>query len=200
MDRDDRDRLIGAGRSVRLDRERRDYFGNRTADEVCELRRQAARSGNVCADCFEPLAPTASVTMVGRVSFQDDARDVWLRVPICLCCWLVRVRSDAEWRWNHSGQHWRESRKVAGIVRRRCLGCDRPMRIDESPRLVDQVCSENCERKMRNERNRVRRRVDHRPVFCAECGEPFVPKRADAVTCSNRCRQAQHRANRSRPG
>jgi hypothetical protein len=26
----------------------------------------------------------------------------------------------------------------------------------------------------------------------------FIPKRADAVTCSNRCRQAQHRKRQTR--
>jgi hypothetical protein len=45
----------------------------------------------------------------------------------------------------------------------------------------------------RNERNADRRRVEHEPRTCIECGRAFIPTRADAVTCSNRCRQAQHR-------
>ena len=36
---------------------------------------------------------------------------------------------------------------------------------------------------------RARRRVRHEQIDCAVCGELFTPKRNDAVTCSNRCRQ-----------
>jgi hypothetical protein len=48
-------------------------------------------------------------------------------------------------------------------------------------------------RVMANERARLRRRVQPQPKRCAACGEVFTPKRFDAVTCSNRCRQKQHR-------
>ena len=37
------------------------------------------------------------------------------------------------------------------------------------------------------------RRVHHDPVACTVCNKSFVPKRAGAVTCSNRCRQQRHR-------
>lgn len=50
-----------------------------------------------------------------------------------------------------------------------------------------------CQRAVRNQRNKLRRRVKHEPMTCIECGREFLPKRADAQTCSNRCRQAQHR-------
>jgi hypothetical protein len=168
MRSDDRERLIHAGTKVQIDRERRAYFGNRTVDEAYELRRQAVKSGNICADCFEPLAPTASVTMVGRAYCKKlhaprgtvgDASYLWVRVPICLSCWLIGLQLRSETRlfsWQqHVEQHERELRMVEGIIRRRCLGCGRPMRIHRSANLTFQVCSKDCERKMRNERNRA---------------------------------------------
>jgi len=45
-----------------------------------------------------------------------------------------------------------------------------------------------------------RNRVEHKPTTCIACGQMFVPKRADAVTCSNRCRQSRHRARRKPSG
>jgi hypothetical protein len=55
------------------------------------------------------------------------------------------------------------------------------------------ACTAPARRLARNERNKLRRRVEHEPMICIRCGESFVPKGADAVTCSNRCRQAMHR-------
>jgi hypothetical protein len=51
----------------------------------------------------------------------------------------------------------------------------------------------------RNYRNmlwyaRERRKLESRT--CPVCSKPFTPKRRDAVTCSNRCRQAQFRVTR----
>jgi hypothetical protein len=45
----------------------------------------------------------------------------------------------------------------------------------------------------KNKRNALRRRVEHTAMVCIVCGKSFIAKRADAVTCSNRCRQARHR-------
>jgi predicted nucleic acid-binding Zn ribbon protein len=55
------------------------------------------------------------------------------------------------------------------------------------------VCCDDCRRCMLNARARARRRVRHEPMNCAVCGRPFTPKRSDAVTCSNTCRQSLHR-------
>jgi predicted nucleic acid-binding Zn ribbon protein len=59
------------------------------------------------------------------------------------------------------------------------------------------VCCDDCRRSMLNARARARRRVRHQQIDCAVCGEPFTPKRNDAVTCSNRCRQKLHRQRHS---
>ena len=76
--------------------------------------------------------------------------------------------------------------------RARCLNCGRPLRI-YSLSLTTRACCFDCRRQAKNKRNAERRRVRHEPMTCIECGRAFTPKRADAVTCSNRCRQAQHR-------
>jgi hypothetical protein len=89
------------------------------------------------------------------------------------------------------------SRAAAPLAERPCLDCGRPIRLRRngfggycvSPRAR----CDDCERLRRNQRNAERRRVKHAPMACLVCGEAFVPKRADAVTCSNRCRQAAHR-------
>jgi hypothetical protein len=67
------------------------------------------------------------------------------------------------------------------------------------PSLNARSCCADCKRLAKNQRNKLRRRVKHAPITCIECGRSFIPKRDDAVTCSNRCRQAQHR-ERARAG
>jgi hypothetical protein len=57
------------------------------------------------------------------------------------------------------------------------------------------TCSNACRRKRAN----ALRKVEHETRPCAVCGEHFEPKRADAVTCSNRCRQKAHRQRANRP-
>jgi predicted nucleic acid-binding Zn ribbon protein len=52
---------------------------------------------------------------------------------------------------------------------------------------TQRVCCDDCRRSMLNARARAR--VRHEQIDCAVCGELFTPKRNDAVTCSNRCRQ-----------
>jgi hypothetical protein len=50
-------------------REDREDHGRRSPEEVRELREQAAKSATVCADCFEPLANNATVTIHRRTVF-----------------------------------------------------------------------------------------------------------------------------------
>ncbi len=51
------------------------------------------------------------------------------------------------------------------------------------------VCSPEC----RRERDARRRRIEPKPKVCEVCGETFTPKRSDARTCSDRCRQRLRR-------
>jgi len=200
------------GKAIREARADRDDLCGRTPGEVRELREQSAKSATVCADCFEPLSPTASVTMASRPVLIPADTD-WQgrpvpefydrrRVPICLTCWLINLQCDAL-SWTRDGlggdQHENELLQSEEIRRLRCLGCGRPLRVDHPRRysrglhLSEQVCCRDCARVTSNQRNRLRRRVEHAKVKCAICKKPFIQKRSDAKTCSNRCRQKMFR-------
>jgi predicted nucleic acid-binding Zn ribbon protein len=49
------------------------------------------------------------------------------------------------------------------------------------------------------ERHNARRRKTPEPKTCTVCGTTFTPKRRDAKTCSDRCRQRLARSRRSEP-
>jgi hypothetical protein len=61
-----------------------------------------------------------------------------------------------------------------------------------SGRLLHFHCSTACYWRDR----RARLRKSPRPRKCASCRKPFTPQRADARTCSSRCRQALYRSRR----
>jgi hypothetical protein len=196
------------GEHVRKAREDRNDRRGRTAAEVRALREDAARSARVCADCFEPLPPSASVTMVGRpviippvTRYYPTEHKEWLRVPICLTCWLIELqrgaaRGGAVLRLlvGHVDQHEQEQFRIAELARRRCLTCGRPLRLYQPIHMSEQVC---CS--ARNERNRLRRHVKHQPMRCLVCGKSFMPRRTDAQTCSNACRQRLFRRQHRKP-
>jgi predicted nucleic acid-binding Zn ribbon protein len=58
--------------------------------------------------------------------------------------------------------------------------------------MMEITCSDVCEEETVNKRHRVRRDE----IACAVCDVMFIPKWADAKTCSNRCRQAAFKAAR----
>jgi hypothetical protein len=185
--------------SIRDAREERRLHG-RTWRQARDLYYEAAKSAEICGECFQPLGPTDSATMesrqIGGVRQKGTAR--YVRVPVCLLCTLSNIRM----------------RDALDFFRCRCLGCARPLRLKRpssrmrwtgdsyveihTPPLNEQTCCADCKRLAKNHRNKLRRRVEHEPMICIECGESFVPRRADAVTCSNRCRQAAHRKRRPR--
>jgi hypothetical protein len=55
------------------------------------------------------------------------------------------------------------------------------------------TCSYQCNYRRKLKRQLARKRVVHAPIACAVCGETFEPRRADAKTCSGRCRQKLYR-------
>jgi hypothetical protein len=177
---------MAAGEAVREVREDCRNFGGRPTEQVADLRRQAARSATVCADCFAPLAPTASVTMVGR-SIRGRGGDRTLRVPICLTCWLA---GGSEGELGHF--YW----SYEPPNRFRCSGCGRPMRVHwrrHGRALRARCCCEECFRKATLRGANERRRVRRREKVCAVCGEKFIPGKSNAKTCGSRCRQQLHR-------
>jgi predicted nucleic acid-binding Zn ribbon protein len=173
----------------------------RSLEEAEALWKQASRTAALCAECFEPLAAGATVTMERR-RIGSGNRAYLLRVPVCVTCWLIDVqrRNEPE-LWHRWSRHLREQAETDRIERCRCEHCARPMRVYRAkpwtpvPRTA-RCCCEECQRAMLNARSRERRRVQHEPTRCEVCGASFVPTRADARACSNRCRQAAFRSRR----
>jgi predicted nucleic acid-binding Zn ribbon protein len=65
------------------------------------------------------------------------------------------------------------------------------------------LCSDRCQNRVYGARYRARHPRPRRMVpliQCQVCGENFAPKRADAKTCSQACRQKAYRQRRSRDG
>jgi hypothetical protein len=187
MDWKEKSDRISAGYSVHFDRWANRRLGGRTQKQVDSLISQAAKSATVCANCFRPLSPTDSVTLLWHQFRRESLK---IRVPICLICTLnvepvSEHTSRPYYAWN-----WR---------RMRCLGCGQPMRIDASVRFgPPRTCCADCARTAEYRANNLRRRVTREPKTCPECGNQFTPKRSDAVTCSDRCRQARHYRAHSR--
>ena len=180
---------------------------DRTPEQVRALREQTAQSANLCADCFQPLAPNASATMVRRpiripaiIAWPGRAipeHDNWIYVPICLQCSLLALQEHAEADVLNLGVG--PARTGAGPIRRlaaipmRGLQSTDPVPTRDPLPKSKWVCCADCLRLAANTRNRRRRRVQHAEQTCVVCRQRFVPKRTDAVTCSNRCRQQAHR-------
>jgi hypothetical protein len=62
------------------------------------------------------------------------------------------------------------------------------------------VCGDRCRQAVYNRNHRERHQRQPEQRSCATCGEPFIPKRSDAVHCSSPCRQKAYRARKSSPG
>jgi hypothetical protein len=97
-----------AGRATRKTREARRDLGTRSPEKVRQLREQAAKSARVCADCFEPLAPDASISIVQRIIEHVPERYNGVgqllpaakrvrTVPICIACWLIVLGKPRWW-------------------------------------------------------------------------------------------------------
>jgi hypothetical protein len=128
-----------AGAEIRRAREHPD---NRPADVVKRTRELAAATAEVCADCFTPLAPAASVTLVRPwvehvpahyhpLGHYIPAHERRLDVPICLACWLSELASP--W-WHLPGLRQRGHDRIyihddKEVRRLRCEGCERPLRV-----------------------------------------------------------------------
>jgi hypothetical protein len=205
------------GNAIHRVREDRKRLRGRSAEEIETLRSEAARFASVCADCFAPLAPMASITLVGRfiehIPAHESpntlrrffpARDIHLTVPICLTCWLVALADPARrfllrgWRQDgHLNRASPEQMEGWEVRRLRCGFCERPMRVDTERfrrlRLRDRYCCLDCLRKAKNKQANDRRRVRHDARPSVVCGRPFIPKQTTAKTCGNTCRQRLHR-------
>jgi hypothetical protein len=108
----------GLGRRVHRARDDRDDTATSRLRTSSACARPPQKTAAVCADCFTPLAPTASVTLTSRWSHHTPAsyhqyvgsipaHDHWLDVPICLSCWLVDL-SRPQWPIRGLPQRGRE--------------------------------------------------------------------------------------------
>jgi hypothetical protein len=127
-----------------------------------------------CDECWLPI--DGSVTLI-----KDYRRHT---KSLCLLCSL---RTPSNRGFYRRGAPIEEGR----IRRRRCKQCGRIMRLIWSD--ADHCC-DACKAKTYNES----RPVTREPMLCEVCGIEFIPPRSDAKTCSNRCRQAAHRARHPR--
>jgi hypothetical protein len=164
-------------------------------EKIRRLREQAAQTAALCGDCYGSLRPKQIVTMQSRrvhiVSTRFGEHDIYLRVPICFSC-SKDAHRDIYYSWEK--KH-----------RLRCEGCNRPILVISTREASDlfigeRVCCDDCEKIVRLRQDRERKRVHHVEKKCAECKKSFTPKRTDAETCSNRCRQARFRAGLRRGG
>ena len=159
----------------------------RTADEVRDLREQAARSGTVCADCFQPLAPDALVTMQPARCYELGNQMVATRADLSalLACEHDAIPAQELDRRLDVVRQIRQTLPLRGMWTP-AAGLRHPVSYPARMlrRLPPQHAQRPCPRG---------RRVRHEQIDCAVCGELFTPKRKDAVTCSNRCRQKLHR-------
>jgi hypothetical protein len=175
-----------AAAEVVEERRRHELWDGRDREAWAALIRQAAKDCSLCTVCAAPIAPGQSVTL--RRCDIGKHFPWWAWAPVCLTCTLSRLR---ERPWPYS---YEDHPSYDGFRRFRCRACGRPVRISAANHAArSPTCCETCDRQHRLQRNAERRRVKHEPMTCIECGETFIPKRADAVTCSNKCRQAQHR-------
>jgi hypothetical protein len=158
-----------------------------------------------CGDCQETIPGTAYIY---DWTFE--------RAYICSQCWRKR-RDEMSHKLTLASVSFEEKhrllddlQKMREATPRPCVVCGRrfawmggqgpPYRgqqnisIEEMslrwPQRRVHICSEACRRERRNRA----RRVDQIPRSCEECGHEFMPTRADARYCIERCRQAAFRA------
>lgn len=153
-----------------------------------------------CSRCGEPFAADAVLYMV-RHRFKGLFGDVRRRGPVCADC---MDEGGHEPHPNHTGKGCAHCRLINSlpdfphtleIHDLRCPGCGRTMRQPVKWR-TGRFCSTQCEQRARRAQERsIRRRT------CPDvtCRKPLPSSaRADAVYCSNACRQRCYRRSSKR--
>ena len=151
---------------------------SRMSEDTMEVRRrvrEAARFGTHCAGCGRPLQP-------------DDA--VW-RMRIGLGYAWGRWRSQVAPFCKKHEPRWPCEVRSSGP----CEGCGRMVHNTEGSIMRRRFhCSEACKARYQSALARERRASARGPSrACAECGEPFEPRRAAARFCCAACKQKAHR-------
>lgn len=184
--------------------------------DVLRMRWASAMEGSHCSECFTPLAPQASVTIIEcqtvNPSKEYHPAGIWwppgrlrrVPAPVCLLCWLKILRERAESERSESEYSFHDREK---LLRLRCAGCKRPMRVLVNKRhsrrhkrtitLRQRTCCGACYEEAQRQRLNAIRRVQHEEIDCEVCGNAFVPTKSTALTCSNTCRQKKFRQQRA---
>jgi predicted nucleic acid-binding Zn ribbon protein len=149
-----------------------------------------------CGICKRELAKDEAVFRV--LGLASRWRDEWGGKDIASVCTQCRAAPpkgseylfDPEYGWSTRG-HWRAPRP--------CQHCGRPVYIDTRRDHIRYfVCSDQCRIAIynANSRHKLKQRREHRSPPkqpCVICGEPFTPKRTDAIYCSAACKQRGYR-------
>jgi hypothetical protein len=156
---------------------------NLTQDQKWDAIQRAVAAGDVCGECFDWIPPDAAVAVVSvpkaRV-WELTGRWVHKQVVICLDC----ARKGFGFEHGLGEQY-------------QCQGCGRELRQWQG-RLTSRCCKA-CSRIAKRAQAKLTRRVHHDERQCEACGQMFIPRRDDAVTCSSRCRQRLYRSRNLPP-
>ena len=155
---------------------------NEDADYVGRVLR-SAWSGSVCAECEEDVGLDESIVLFWfyskiRTPLGPGLHRVAVGV-VCRDCAAEDSHFDHRslYGWTHGG-----------LSSRRCH-CGR--QFVTGTRSLRTNCSIMCEREVAR-RGRQNKR-DSKRSSCLGCGESYRPSRADALYCSNACRQRAYR-------
>jgi hypothetical protein len=144
------------------------------------------RTGAICTDCGKLVAPGKPMVALDRIPEARRFGASWWQV--CVPCDRKRQRREAE-RYGRS----REAYALPDL-QQPCPACGRPMFFRGCVwRPV--ACGYECAARAKIAKQLAQRRVEPQPKQCVSCGKSFTPKRADAVTCGNACRQRLFRLN-----
>jgi hypothetical protein len=146
---------------------------------MAEARRADRHWGTlVCGDCHQSLDETEPVVFAYQEGYGSSA------VALHLRCSDAAMPSMA-----------RTNRWVAEPLfnsKRHCVHCNREMIFGQ--RLSGLVKIKNSCTPYCGQQHRLRQtRLTPREKICVSCQRSFLPRRNDAATCSNRCRQRMHR-------
>ena len=141
-----------------------------------------------CCDCkraFEPDEPVYRMRWRRAASGRVPGR---VNPNLCAsCAGADNPRPRHHWGW---GDDW--------VTRTSCLECDRPIYQRERHTRLLRFCSHACLMTHQIKRQKeLRKERRHKTRRCEHCNKEFPAVRADARTCSTRCRVALYRRRSS---
>jgi hypothetical protein len=162
--------------------------------------RRSRHDASLCARCSAAIAPAAPVKIT-RAYFRFDlyGREAYPRLHKVTLCSHCATDPGARIGM-HAGAPLHVPRKLAPLLvptplaaLRPCQGCGRPL--DGHYGDLHVACCGRCLGRChgRTWRSRHRAPAAARGRPCATCGAVFTPRRSDARTCSDACRQKAHR-------